>query len=69
MLDIGKFVIFITHYRTPPVEAHRPVTYFAVSNSVCFSGRPRPASHAHFRHWQRTVLVVVQISQTIQLCS
>jgi len=41
--------------RTPPVEAHRPVvTYLQFPIQVCSPWlsvcRPRPASHAHFRH-------------------
>jgi len=50
---IGSDVLSYT--RTPPVEAHQPVvTYLQFPIQVCFSilsvCRPRPASHAHFRH-------------------
>jgi len=47
--------LFISHTKTPPVEAQRPVvTYLEFPIQVCFSilivYRSRPARHAHFRH-------------------
>ena len=52
---VKRFFLHVNSTRTPPVEVHRPVvTYLQFPIQVCFSilsvCRPRPASHANFRH-------------------